>query len=156
VIFESIKRIYLQCTRLLSSTSRPIYLRTIYQELWNAESTGFVSHAQTVLVLSKMDSCLEQCFFTGVPRNLRIRPVAARPKLPGTTLATTVLCNCSNATVLQYPNHYETYWKLCLSIALTYCFRYRPVFFNRVSAEPCCGCHCQGSTNNANICESSL
>jgi len=28
----------------------------------------------------------------------------------------TVLCGCSNFTVSQYPCHYESHWKLCLSI----------------------------------------
>ena len=28
---------------------------------------------------------------------------------------------CSNPTVSQHPCHYESYWKLCLSIGLAYC-----------------------------------
>jgi len=49
----------------------------------------------------------------GFPRN--------KLELPGTKLATILLRGCSNTTVSRYSYHYESYWKLCLSIALTYC-----------------------------------
>ena len=65
---------------------------------------------------------VEQCFSSGVPRNLRVPGVPPKQtEVLGTKLPTTVVCGCSNATVSQYRCHYESHWKLCLSIALTYC-----------------------------------